>query len=137
MTTSLFSKKLEELYKSQAIPVLTHIGHDCWIGRDAVIMDGVRIGNGAIVAARSVVTSDVSSYSIYAGIPARLLKYRFSKAVIDGLNFTQWWNFPANEIEKLNLDDIDACLTILSVEQHKSPIRYRTLCINRQGVSVF
>lgn len=69
-----------EPYKRKAI-----IGHDVWIGSSVIIMQGVKIGNGAIVGAGSVVTHDVPPYSIFVGNPARLLKYRFSQERIDYL----------------------------------------------------
>lgn len=55
----------------------THIGRDCWIGMRAIIISGVRIGDGAVVAAGSVVTKDVAAYDIVGGVPARFLKKRF------------------------------------------------------------
>lgn len=69
-----------EPYKRKTI-----IGHDVWIGSSVIIMQGVKIGNGAIVGAGSVVTHDVPPYSIFVGNPARLLKYRFSQERIDYL----------------------------------------------------
>ena len=68
------------------------IGNDVWIGANVIIMDGVNIGNGAILAAGSVVTKDVPSYAIYAGVPAKILRYRFSNTEIDFLENFQWWN---------------------------------------------
>jgi acetyltransferase-like isoleucine patch superfamily enzyme len=58
--------------------LITRIGNDCWIGHGAIILGGVTIGNGSIIAAGSVVTSDVDSYSIYAGVPAKKIKSRFA-----------------------------------------------------------
>ncbi len=68
------------------------IGNDVWIGSNALIMDGVAIGNGAIIASGAVVTKDVPSYAIVGGVPARLIKYRFSEEEINFLNKTEWWN---------------------------------------------
>ncbi len=68
------------------------IGHDVWIGSRAVIMGGVKIGNGAIVAACAVVTKDVEPYSIVGGVPARHIKYRIPKEKITSIEKTQWWN---------------------------------------------
>jgi len=61
------------------------IGNDVWIGRDAVILSGVTIGDGAVVAARAVVTRDVPPYSIVAGNPARIVRMRFSMRQVDAL----------------------------------------------------
>lgn len=68
------------------------IGHDVWIGARAVVVDGVRIGNGAIIAAGAVVTKDVPPYAIVGGVPAKLIKYRFSEAEICFLEDFCWWN---------------------------------------------
>ncbi|HOI41343.1 MAG TPA: CatB-related O-acetyltransferase [Elusimicrobiales bacterium] len=70
----------------------TKVGHDVWIGQNALIMDGVNIGTGAIIAAGAVVTSDVPDYAIAAGIPARILKYRFPEDVRARLLATRWWD---------------------------------------------
>jgi len=71
------------------------IGNDVWVGLNAVILDGVNVGDGAIIAAGSVVTKDVEPYSIVGGVPAKFIRYRFSKEDIDFLLANKWWN---NEI---------------------------------------
>jgi len=76
------------------------IGNDVWIGRDALILSGVEIGNGAVVAARSVVTEDVVPYSIVAGNPARHIKFRFNKEVREDLTRIAWWDWPLSRIEE-------------------------------------
>ncbi len=68
------------------------IGHDVWIGTRAIVMGGVTIGNGAIIGAGAVVTKDVPSYAVVAGIPARVLRYRFEPEQIDMLEKIEWWN---------------------------------------------
>jgi acetyltransferase-like isoleucine patch superfamily enzyme len=84
-----------------ASPPRTHIGHDVWIGRSAIILAGVTIGNGAVVGAGAVVTKNVSSYAIVAGNPARLIRYRFETDVVQALNAIEWWNFPESKIRQL------------------------------------
>ena len=69
------------------------IGHDVWIGANAVIMRGVRIGHGAVVAAGAIVNKDVEPYSIVGGIPAKHIKYRFDKETIERLLQAEWWNY--------------------------------------------
>ncbi|REL33013.1 Vat family streptogramin A O-acetyltransferase [Rhodohalobacter sp. SW132] len=83
----------------------TVIGHDVWIGYDATLMPGVKIGSGAIVASKSVVTRDVPPYSIAGGNPANIIKYRFDEGTIKELLEIAWWNWSANKITE-NLEEI-------------------------------
>lgn len=76
----------------------TVIGNDVWIGYDALIMAGVKIGDGAVIAARAVVTRDVGPYEIVGGNPARPIRKRFDDAAINELLKIQWWNW---DIEKI------------------------------------
>ncbi len=76
----------------------TVVGHDVWLGYDAMVLPGVTIGDGAVIGARSVVTSDIPPYAIAAGNPARVIKQRFSDADIARLLAIQWWHW---EIEKI------------------------------------
>jgi chloramphenicol O-acetyltransferase type B len=77
------------------------IGNDVWIGREAIIMSGVKIGDGAVVGACAVVTKDIEPYAIYAGNPARFVRKRFNEAVIEELLELRWWDFEDAEIEQL------------------------------------
>ena len=77
------------------------VGNDVWFGRECVIMPGVKIGEGAIIAAYSIVTKDVSPYSVVGGNPAKLIKKRFDDQLIEALLTLQWWNLPSDEL--LNL----------------------------------
>lgn len=76
----------------------TVIGNDVWIGYEALIMPGVKIGNGAIIAARSVVTSDVPPYTVVGGNPAKLIKARFSAETVAELEAIAWWDWPVDKI---------------------------------------
>lgn len=76
------------------------VGNDVWIGYEAVIMAGVRIGNGAIIAARAVVTKDVPPYTIVGGVPARLIRKRFSDATINRLEVLKWWDWPCEKVRR-------------------------------------
>lgn len=75
------------------------VGNDVWIGTEAIILSGVRIGNGAIIGARAVVTKDVPAYAIVAGNPARIVRKRFDDSTVERLQNIQWWNWDANLIE--------------------------------------
>ena len=76
------------------------IGNDVWIGYDAVIMAGVKIGDGAIIGARAVVTKDVEPYSIVGGVPAKEIRKRFKPDIIEKLQNLQWWNWPVERIKE-------------------------------------
>jgi virginiamycin A acetyltransferase len=78
----------------------TVIGNDVWIGYEALIMPGVKIGNGAIVAARSVVTADVPAYTIIGGNPARPVRTRFAPDVAARLETLAWWDWPIEKITR-------------------------------------
>ena len=96
------------------------IGNDVWIGTNAIIMDGIHIGDGAIVAAGAIVTKDVPPYAIVGGVPARLIRYRFDDKTIERLLKVRWWDRDINEIVKLPFDDIEACLEKLEGKSAKS-----------------
>ena len=90
----------------------TIVGNDVWIGEKAVIMPGVSIGDGAIVAAHAVVTGPVRPYEIVGGNPAKPIRRRFDEATVDRLLAIAWWDWPAEKIGR-NLNairgsDIDA-----------------------------
>lgn len=83
----------------------TLIGNDVWIGMDALIMPGVTIGHGAIVAARAVVSRDVPPYAIVAGNPAKVVKTRFDPETVERLLAVAWWDWPVDKLAR-NLDAI-------------------------------
>jgi virginiamycin A acetyltransferase len=78
----------------------TVIGNDVWIGYEALIMPGVKIGNGAIISSRSVVTTDVSAYTVVGGNPAKVIKKRFSDEIVSELEKLAWWDWPVELITK-------------------------------------
>jgi len=75
------------------------IGNDVWIGYDAIIMPGVKIGDGAIIGTRAIVTNDVSPYTIVGGIPAKVIKKRFRDDIILKLLKIKWWDWPYEKIK--------------------------------------
>lgn len=82
------------------------VGNDVWIGRNSIILSGVSIGDGAVIAAGSVVTKDVEPYSIVGGVPARMIKYRFNAGQIKALLEMKWWDW---EFEKINRNLTKLC----------------------------
>ena len=77
-------------YENASYPVV--IKNDVWIGTRAMIMEGVTIGDGAVIAAGAIVTHDVPPYAIVAGVPAKVLRYRFEQHTIEYLCKYEWWN---------------------------------------------
>ena len=75
------------------------IGNDVWIGRNCTIMSGVKIGDGAVIGANSVVAKDIPPYAIAVGNPAKVVKFRFNPDIIDKLLEIKWWEW---EDEKIN-----------------------------------
>jgi virginiamycin A acetyltransferase len=76
------------------------VGNDVWFGYESLVLPGVRIGNGAIVAARAVVTADVPDYAVVAGNPARVVKFRFDERAIEKLLALAWWQWPADALKE-------------------------------------
>jgi virginiamycin A acetyltransferase len=72
----------------------TVVGHDVWLGYSALVLPGVTIGHGAVVAAGSVVVGDVPSYAVVAGNPAQVVRSRFSEEDVERLLRAAWWNWP-------------------------------------------
>lgn len=86
------------------------IGNDVWIGYNSTILNGVKIGDGAIVAAGSVVTKDVEPYAIVGGVPAKVIRYRFDKKIIDRLIKLEWWNYGPEITIGLDLSKPNNCI---------------------------
>lgn len=93
---TLFNGELCELKEVKKI----RIGHDVWIGHNAIIVGNLSIGNGAVIASGSVVTKDVAPYSVVGGVPAREIKKRFSEQIINEVEKLQWWDMNQEELLK-------------------------------------
>lgn len=78
----------------------TVVGNDVWLGYRALVMPGVQIGNGAIVATAAVVTKDVPAYAIVGGNPAKILRHRFDEAIIERLQALAWWDWAPEKITR-------------------------------------
>lgn len=99
----------------------TILGCDVWIGAYAVVMRGVKVGHGACIGAGAIVTKDVPPYAIVAGVPARVLKFRFSEDIINRLLAVKWWEMPLDIISALSSDAIKSlefCETYRNKERH-------------------
>lgn len=76
------------------------IGNDVWIGLNTIILNGVKIGNGATIAAGAVVTSDVPDYCVVAGVPAKVIKRKCSENEAEDMNKIAWWNWSEDKLQK-------------------------------------
>ena len=92
---------------------MTEIGNDVWIGDRVVIMSGVKIGDGAIIAAGAVVTKDVPPYAVVGGIPARVIKYRFDESTIRRLLDLQWWRYDLADFGDVDWSDVDSAVEVI------------------------
>lgn len=97
----------------------TRVGHDVWIGQNALVMGGVTIGTGSVIGAGAFVSSDVPPYAVVGGVPARLLKYRFSPEVSQDLLASAWWEKPESwrEAHRDLFDDPQAFLSYLKKDR--------------------
>lgn len=123
INSQLFGGELKQ-FKSEAE---IFIGNDVWVGHGVIVLSGVGVGDGAILAAGSVVTKNVSPYSIVAGNPAREIRKRFSDQVIAELEALKWWDMREDELLKIKP------LFLMDLSSHTSiePILKKLLATNR------
>lgn len=103
VSTFPFNEKLKECKHLTGHPLCKGdivIGNDVWIGEDAMIMSGVTVGDGAVIAARAIVTKDVEPYAMVAGMPAKFKKFRFRKDQIASLLKIKWWSWPDEKVKE-------------------------------------
>lgn len=91
-TAKRFAKFDSEVFRR------TVIGHDVWIGHGVTVKGGVSIGNGAVVGSGAVVTKNVPPYAVVAGVPAKIIKYRFDTVTIRRLQASEWWKLTDDEL---------------------------------------
>lgn len=99
-----------------------HIGNDVWVGRRAIILDGITVGDGAIIAAGAVVTHDVEPYAIVGGVPAKLIRYRFEKNIISDLLELKWWDCDEEFLTTLPFPNVKECIEKLKEYRAKHPL---------------
>jgi acetyltransferase-like isoleucine patch superfamily enzyme len=116
-----------------AIPVtFTEIGNDVWIGNGAVVMAGVKVGHGAIIALNAVVTKDVEPYQIVGGNPARAIRYRFDEPTRAALLASRWWELDHETLRELPFDNIESFLNKLSGVTKKA--QYKQLVLRDRHI---
>jgi len=99
-------------------PVAARIGHDVWIGEDVIIAQGVTIGSGAVIATGSIVTKDVPPYAVVGGVPARIIKMRFSDDLIEKLLESEWWKYKFTDLPKNWSDPVSFIEKIKEMEEN-------------------
>lgn len=107
-----YPANIENAKKSYISKQTTKIGNDVWIGRNAVIMDKVNIGDGAIIGAGAIVTHNIPPYAIAIGMPAKVTGYRFSNEIIKKLLKLKWWNMDDDLLMDLPIN-IEECIKVL------------------------
>lgn len=111
------------------------IGEDVWIGDDVLLAHGISIGTGAVIAARAVVTRDVPPYAIVAGVPARLVRWRFDAPTIERLLASEWWHWPLVAWDAVDPRDIGAFLEQAEAMAGAVPVLAETRLTARQLLS--
>jgi acetyltransferase-like isoleucine patch superfamily enzyme len=80
------------------------IGNDVWIGARAMVMSGISVGDGAVIGAGAVVTKDVPSYAVAVGVPANVIKFRFSPDQVEAMREIAWWNWSDERIQAMDCE---------------------------------
>jgi acetyltransferase-like isoleucine patch superfamily enzyme len=129
----LWSKKLDfDFLRPAEKQKFVNIGNDVWIGSNSMIMRGVNVGDGAVIAAGSVVTKDVPPYAIVGGVPAKIIRYRFSEKIIINLMTLKWWRYEADSLLGVDFNNIEKAIDQI---KNKEMIGMLSL-INRDSVRV-
>jgi acetyltransferase-like isoleucine patch superfamily enzyme len=116
-------------FERQAPPVklkITNIGNDVWIGHGAFIRPGVTIGDGAVIAAQAVVTKDVPPYAIVGGVPARVIRKRFTDDEIDALLKSKWWEYAPWQLKGARIDDVQEFVSHVTELRDRGVTPYST-----------
>ncbi len=98
------------------------VGNDVWTGHNVNVMAGVSVGDGAIIAAGSVVTKDVPPYAVVAGVPATIKRFRFPERTVERLLRLKWWDLELSQLSGLPFRDIDRCLDMLEAIKANSDL---------------
>lgn len=112
---SLYQRLFKTGYPGSVVKGPVVIGNDVWFGENVIVLCNVKIGDGACLGAGSIVTRDIPPYAIAAGVPARILKFRFEPKTIEYLLNLKWWDWPDDRIrrnEKFFMTDLTKVKTI-------------------------
>lgn len=92
-----------EPFEHTEVPI--QIGNDVWIGEDVVLKPGIRVGDGAVIAAKALITKDVESFTIVGGIPARKIGSRFPEELAAKISALEWWNYAPDPVSTAQVDN--------------------------------
>lgn len=123
--------QFDALNETQDIASPLSIGHDVWIGRNAMLMDGIEIGTGAVIAARATVTRSVPPYAVVAGTPARIIKHRQPPDIVMELLNSEWWLLDTAILHTLPFDEPAEFLRRLP--RTTTPAVYDKVMVTRDG----
>lgn len=108
---------------------LTTIGNDVWIGHNAVIKQGVTIGDGAVIGSNAVVTKNVPPYAVVGGVPAKIIKYRFSEEQIRFLLQAEWWNLSDAKLTDLGFSFKDIHSFMKRYKALQGGVKYKLIIV--------
>lgn len=97
-----------------AVPKWGFVGNDVWVGNGALILPGITVGDGSVIAARAVVTKDVPPYAIVGGNPARIIKFRFSDSLIEKLLAIRWWRFAPWQLDGIQFHRVEQAIDTIT-----------------------
>ena len=115
-------RQIERLARTSEMLTQATFGNDVWTGHNCNIMAGVNVGDGAVIAAGSVVTEDVPPYAIVGGVPAKVIRYRFHEKIIERLLRLKWWDLELSQLSGLPFRDIDRCLDMIDAILQGAPV---------------
>ena len=112
------------------------IGNDVWIGEGVFIRRGITIGDGAVVAARAVVVSDVPPYAIVAGVPARIIRFRFSSQIIEKFLELRWWLYGLDALHGVDYSSAESAIDGIenNIEAGLSPYNGTIVSVNEDHI---
>jgi virginiamycin A acetyltransferase len=113
----IFQSKITNTHYPTKITEVT-IGHDVWIGDNVIILPGANIGNGAVIGAGSIVTRTVGDYEIHAGVPAKFIRHRIAKELIEPMLQASWWDWDDDKLQK-NKDFFSSPASLKSINSIK------------------